>query len=1114
VLLRRLAMALGVFVVLLAGVTVYQHLAGDRLLDDDSTTRDSLLPEPPAPSAGDVDIPYGKDFRVRRTDDEGRVTGIYEADQWRKLSAKSILLTRPRIRLNQRDGQRIYIQADSGIIYADESSGAFHPRSGILEGHVRVLVDRWRHRDHRGTSRPALEERSQDIVRIFTDDIEFDNEALTLHTDGKMTLFSAEADLAGRGLTIQWHEDPSELRIFRLEQGEYLVIYAEADEVFSGSDSSTPKVDEVTSRSDTSTPEAQALSAKPPTPDPVAPRELSSSSGPARSALTVPPPMALVPAPPQPTAPQARNVYEALLKENVRVYSGERSMRNADSLSLRFEWDRNARRDRVVAAPATRPPEAPSAPEPRVLAPLLAQASPPFLFLAQAALLGDDEVPSDAPSSAPASAPKPPSPPAEPIMIYWDGPLTISPVDTVEEPNSKRYEIEARGKRVVWSTPDVAAVCTQCLLTQNPPKDESSQARAEVRLIGSAESPVRLAVSRGDHIVCREVQFGRESEQAKLFGPGVMLTPAEAPDEVDPDLALMLAEGGALPEGDRISWAGKVTTDLESRETTGPDGAKDTDIVVERAFFEGQVELLQVETGDFVHCDELDVTMGETTKGDAYPAMVVAAGHVVARQEGSDIKTDRLTLEFAEGPPPDEPSDSVNPARFHATSMEAKGSVWLREGGKAEEDEPPTIVTAEELRADDLTTQSAVLRGRAGKPAKIVQGEDWLEGAEIHLNQAEKSIRVEGAGRMESQQPVKPEEGDPQATEPRLIEISWEKRMRFDNRSSQATVEGDVRLVSGEETISCGEMVATLEPEVKKTDEGETPSSKSGALGAGTATLGKRRLTRAECKKGVVVLSTVSTRQDEQELILRHMRLTGEELIYDPKDGRLNVPGAGMMFADNYEKPSRENAEWPTQTVFTWTRGMEYFQRPLATDQRVSTQPASAWGEAMKYFPDITDDVQGVVVLDGGVRMEHRSGRRIVQQERLLVPAFPAGQTGRQAGLTCDRLAACLYDAKSAGDASSAGLEKALAGNAGKLGRYKATGGVVLTDGSRRVTGEVLDHDTQRGFLIVAGDGRVPAEIIDPDVNGGRPVRSPRIKCELEDGKIVHFEAEDISVGP
>ena len=51
-------------------------------------------------------------------------------------------MVRPLITLYRASGQRIYIRADSGVLYAAEIGTNFEPKRGLLKGRVRVFVDR------------------------------------------------------------------------------------------------------------------------------------------------------------------------------------------------------------------------------------------------------------------------------------------------------------------------------------------------------------------------------------------------------------------------------------------------------------------------------------------------------------------------------------------------------------------------------------------------------------------------------------------------------------------------------------------------------------------------------------------------------------------------------------------------------------------------------------------------------------------------------------------------------------------------------------------------------------------------------------------------------------
>ena len=148
------------------------------------------------------------------------------------------------------------------------------------------------------------------------DEVDFDNEHLTVTTDKRVTVFSPQADIYGTGLVISWNESPRELRLLKIVHGEYMAVYNVPEELnmiaLPGSE-----------------PEAG--------PATTAPANGRDSRGPGprhrpRARRRRPPSTA-------PAKPPARNQYLAEFHDGVKVIHRNRRLTGADVLSLGFDWD-------------------------------------------------------------------------------------------------------------------------------------------------------------------------------------------------------------------------------------------------------------------------------------------------------------------------------------------------------------------------------------------------------------------------------------------------------------------------------------------------------------------------------------------------------------------------------------------------------------------------------------------------------------------------------------------------------------------------------------------------------------------------------------------------------
>ena len=1079
--IRRIAIAAGIFTALFLAVFVYNFVAGEEGLSTGAGGRTRLgAARADGQTTGQ---PGTGKFLLERRDRKGRLVGLYRAAESRKLSENSLALTVPVITLYRASGQRIYIRADSGMLYAAEVGANFEPRRGLLKGRVRVFVDR-----SDDPTRPAAQTPDKDLVKIYGQEVEFDSDDLTIRMRGDVSILSAEADVFGRDLTILWNEAPqTDLKLFKIAHGRSMVIY-EAGNLL---DPASPA------------PPATRPSAPPPTPTSARPAAYFPPALPGlgclvRTTLGAPEPPA-APDPAAPKLPKPHNIYLATFRNNVNVYSGLRSMRYADMLALTFEWDRDVQGLPGQGPPATRP-AARAAARPRQT-----MAVPPTLIAMTAH--GANPVDPPAPATRPATRPTtgPATQPAgrtkdrDPTVILWSGPLVIEPVGRTEKPNAKRYYVEAKGERILWQTEDVAAVCQSFSMRQTLDGEKTDQT---IHLGDGPDAPIRMVRSAdagGERIRCRKVTFLPDRGQAVLTGPGRIITPPHDQGVADPRLALDLDEQPDPPGSDRLTWSKDLVATLEEVRTTDAPGRRVKHHLITGAVLTGRVELAQADSSDFVRCDEkLRVWMTRSKKDPDRPRMVAsrakAVGNVQARQDGRDISADEMTVHFAErdeqAPADDKPPTagskaadlslgrgmSVRPVR-----LEAAGNVRISDP----RGEKPLVATGERLDSD-LVGEKAVIEGT---PAEIVQGDTVLHGPRIHLDQAGPSLVVVGAGRLKfttdrdlDGKPVK---------QPRPMVATWNKQMTFTGKKDAASFVGGVTVAGGDDRLSAREMDVLFEETAAATKDKAPPAGRADKAPAKPTPaklsdmgLDNRRLKTITCRDGVYMNRVTN---DENKRLIQRMRLTSEQLTYDAgaaqdaKSAKMTVDGPGTMSMEDYKPPEPKDGKiplaQPSQTLFVWKRGMAFSQK------------------------------DGQVVLHGGVTMRHRGGDQIVLAERLNIAAMGRLAPGRNVKLSCEKMIASFDEAEPGQAVDAVTL--------GKLRRFRAIGNVEMVEGRRRMLGEVLDYDRVREIVVIEGTRDSPATLMyQPSPQAVlKTVRSTRIECFLKDNKIVRVRTDEITGG-
>ncbi len=885
-------------------------------------------------------------------DDDGRIEGIYQAADWDPQDDGSYLAVKPNVQMFQSDGTRLIIRGDRGVVFVEEIASGVNPRRGLLEGNVEVIFDRSTEPDP-----PPMDQRPEDLIRIYVDDIQFNNDLLQMTTESRVTLFSQEVDIVGRGLLVRWNDDPQELRVLRIEQGEFMSV-KQMPEDFEGLSLSGSAAESSDKPAPTTkiVPEPLSLDDQPLL------RSLQGrfiKSTPKRQPSTMPATAASSLPATQPVRPvddmsERKNVYQATFFESVHVDSADGHIHGADELSLVFEWDTQTRRRfnrQKRRAPKSQPTTTPSS---------MPVASGPAAENDDAQATTQSTLP-PVPTSQPASD----QPGERQMIITWSGPLELRPVGTTENPSQENLEIHAEGRQLrLWD----AQMQTECqsLLYIHPQQIG--------QLTGSPDRPVVLRQGDGAEVLCPEVRFNSGQNVIQLVGAGHIVMPTEQKPSADPTTTQPADEG-------RITWGGSVTARLKQTRVETPDGRWEDQIVIDEAIFRDDVELRGGEEGEFVRGEKLHLWLAGGSEG-LYPRKAIVDGNAKAHQDDRDISADTLTVLFEPQPKFDE-KGQPQPS-FHTTSFVADGHVSVTDRGSEE----LVTATADNITAD-VVEQSAVL---IGSPAKIVQGDNKISGEEIHLDQLTESASVRGPGSL--QYITDKDFSGQQLDEPRAGYAKWSKQMDF--KDNRADFLGDVEMTSGLNTIQCQYMEATFE--VKDPDEDdEAPEEEDEAQDKPTEPIpqgplgmkqfDRRRLATVWAFQGVKVNAR---REDDQQRILQRFFLTGEEVRYNVNSGQIDCFDPGQLLAEDYRPPKPKDPDKATVPIDDLSGGIE---RPWQT--------AFTWRKQMQWLQRSRE-----VIMDGQVTMSHRSGQKVLVDESVNRPDWPELPEGRITDLSCGKLIA------------------------------------------------------------------------------------------------------------
>jgi len=1036
---RRLLLLAGTFLALLAAYMAYYYATAAEGLETVTARAPDLddANSGGATASGDAaDANQAKKGLVlQNRDQQGRLESVIRLPVWDKQDDGSYVATNPSAVIYHKQGQRTYIYADSGRIYVDEVAGGMEVRRGWMKGDVKLFLDRGAIPGRPPPSERSRDSLQRDVVRIQTPSVFFDNDKLEIKTDDRVTVFANEADIYGRGLIVRWREAPRELLLLEITHGEQMTIYSvPADmEMISLPGGGAKKAP-------TSQPAGAAKAAKAP------PR----STEPASPAPERPSPAATGPAAATTASAPAsqRNIYRAQFHKSVRVDVGSRHMHGADVLTLTFELGKEpASRSRRRLSPAARPAQSVPASQPVTTQPGVKPDTKP-------------DTKSDT------------KPAAEPMIITWTGPLTIIPVGHTDNPQDDRFRIEAEGDRVVLWDSKATAICKQFTF-QNPQQAGS--------LKGTPRVPARLIMGDGQQIACERIHFNRQDGKAHLEGPGSLMRLANVGKDAAADSdALGRIPGQPDANADRITWGQSLDVTFGRRElAAGADANAERREYIKDAHFKGDVTLVQGKSGDFVECEDLTAIMSRAKRGE-YLSRAVAVGNVFARQAGTNVIADKATVNFSEA------GDTGAEGRGRPRSVLAEGNVLL-----LDQDDPnsPLLVVTADVARGNLARRTAVL---IGKPARIVQGANRFEGDEIHLAESRdaggdanaephRTITVDTPGSLEflTRKGLSGEA----LTKPRPIRVAWTEHMHYRSAADEAEFRGDVRLRGGRDAIDCGRMRLNFEKQAATTrPAGDAATTTRPAkrrperkMAVNMENYSRRKIATIVADDDVVVKSE---RLDPAGRLIRQLRLTGDQLVYDANKSEMNVFGEGALFVADYRPPNKTRAtktevaggriDRPNQVLFTWGKLMSLTQSP--DDRRVIMK-----GDTKR-----------------GVTAVFVSGKYMQLTERLdpPPPPWPELAAGRIGRLRCDTLDVAFDDPN---DQRATGRPDRVVEGGPRVGpvkSFRAEGGVNLVDGDRQrrqAVCETMTYDASTDLVKLIGSAsprsRKPASLRFEDLD-------------------------------
>lgn len=831
-------------------------------------------------------------------DDPTRIAGTLEADQFQPIGGGQRRLLNPDAWINMRDGRRVHITADRGVVMMPDPNEA--PDSGTLEGDVTI-------QSYAATEVPVdpLNEamgmnadQVPTLIAKFDEPVEFERRYQRLTSQGRFTVESPEIEFIGHTLTVMLNEVQGRIELLDVRKGERLVLRPNA-------------------KKDTKTT--------------FAPPRAS-----AYTITTVAYPSIAINAPMQETTDSDADDSDveeaAVVKESKKtpyhiefqdsvlvnmVGSGTLSSENLDIWAMLIDGALSP--DAIKQFKFAKVDESTKPAQPVPVQQSQTQSAQP-----------------KATAPAPATTPKPNPVPVNPapaqtaakdgeVVITWDGPLVMRPV---EDPMS-----------TALATEEVAIAFTSSSRVAFDASIQGVHGSADSIRYGATTGTVEFVGTRDSRISIIADDTGlleSETLHAQL-GTGIIT--------IDSPGMLESAPSPTEPPA-RIHWG----TGAEFALVHTEDGELSSRL--RSARFEGAV--LGTRADAVLQTETLLATLDEDGPMESSLRSITLTNGSMRSDSGS-LTSDAMTIGFV----PLHYSTGVSPSTLNAdgsvlgisvdgrVETDQLDAILVREPNGQTRVRSATAIGSTEFLGEnqtqasgqrvELNTDNDMIhiigsrgdKGSAGQGGSIIQGED------IWINTRSRSIQVNGAGTFDHDIVT-----DGVATGGHL-NVKWTESMRFDDAIGSIECAGDVVALSTPDayttdTLKADRLEIDLTP-TGETDQVHSPDAVAQDDQVTRELLSARAYGRAVPGSESIPASVESRTYDPQqpERAIGVMYLEGPSIIADNQRQILRVPASGMMVLmdrsneDGADAPADDSSSvmpstsGPGLTRMTWLGSME-----------------------------------------------------------------------------------------------------------------------------------------------------------------------------------------------
>jgi hypothetical protein len=1094
----------------------------------------------------------------RRDSNQERLLYQFASDHWWWISEHELDLKNPALRVFLKDGKILHVAAQTGRIEVQQVQRKnIEVQRGKLSGEVHIWIDL-----SNDPERSDPELRSEDIIHVWLDEVDFDLEKGLITSDSEIVVESDVVELLGKNIRITWDQTTNQLKELTIDEGKKLTLPMRAG-FFPQAGSSAP-----------ADPSAPGLAARW--------RAMAKSPG----------------AAPIETVSKESNTPAASAPQSQPTTSTAPARGKPRPFILTFERDVHVSQYQRTEAGGSK------------LASTLAADTLNVLFdmRSMGEQNGDRK-------SGKERKPKQRKEDADRVEIVWGGQLKMVP-ETLEEPIStdsaqatqpaprpttrqtqtasstqptelqvRRFHVVAEGRAVRFEQiGEFDVVCNRMTY-----KGESKQ----LELVG-LEEPVTIHERSNITIVGTKLFYDHQdgSGTARGEGPGYMQQRSEPePERAGTPEAISNVAGLINKQTTQssaremtIRWEKSFQVDFGTYRRYGHGG---DERYIRRAQFQGAAKMTRPSTSEElgaerregehleaeqivldvlppepgekdwkiakkmqrlrandkvlmssadqqITCDDLAVDFAPGSEGQV-PRVAEAHGRVTVQEEQRRIEADHLLAELRERKITAEANHKLSGSEGSEKSIvklaannkpdeskvkivlsrvDAQGNVHIVDQVQKLDAECDKLRCAFDPESTSQTMEWCELEGPAEGWAVARVGDRFVKGGKITFDAKTEQAKVPGPGELQfvSDQDI---DGQ-QRNEAVPILIGWSDSMTLQGREiNHGEFKGQVKVQGKNTTLDCSRLLVDFEAGEQKTEQSPRLKGfvslsrwfKSKPADQARVELPAKRLIGFQALPDEGKEIKMVYRVEEAGKLVSETEILGRTLVGDLATSRLNIPGSGILLIKDYSVPASQK-EKGTNT------SMAPLRDPFGTKLKGGGPSVTgfSWQTGLTYFLNTR-----IAILDGRVLMRHVEGESVLAllknpsedpSKKSSPPEDPSKKSSdRRVELDCQSLEVKFLRGAIGSSRSTPG--------GGELESLRAMGAVYLRDGPQSIIAKEVRYDREDDIILIYGSQTEPARVFYLEsVETGRlgRVEGPLIILDRRQEQIRGVKGSTISI--